>query len=132
MFTAGVVGFAFTELHRLSKRAEAIYEQAKARVEAHKDSYRPGLLEQYEIQLERVKSGVGCELISFPKLLSGPSEFLLSSFLSLWLTHLSLEDPPEQGKKYYTIATAINHCFSRGTIVRFLCLDSHSTLMLVR
>lgn len=117
MFTAGIVGFAFTELHRLSKRAATIYESAAARVSQNKDKYPSGLLAQYEIQLERLKSGTGCELISVPGLMSGPSKLHFSSSFFMIPMNPRLVDTPQKGKKYYTMLAAINHGFTRGTIV---------------
>ena len=91
---------------------------------------RPGLQEQYKINLQRFEPGggsPGCEFISFPGYLSGPSASLsLSLYLSIpsyptpyfVLTRQNHStDPPEPGKRYATILVAVNHCFSRGTIV---------------
>ncbi|KZT05544.1 GMC oxidoreductase [Laetiporus sulphureus 93-53] len=96
--TKGIVGFGFVPLNMLSAKAEEIYQAAKEKIARNAHTYPPGLLEQYEIQLERLRNGApGCELISFPGYLSSPN-------------------PPAEGKRYLTVIVAMNHCFSRGTI----------------
>ncbi|KAH9929344.1 GMC oxidoreductase [Fomitopsis serialis] len=86
LYTRGIIGFAFTALNDLSPLADTIYERTKAKILANKDKFPPGLMEQYNIQLDRIKRGApGCELICYPG--------------------------------YMTILVAMNHCFSRGTIV---------------
>jgi hypothetical protein len=123
MFTTGIVGFSFTGLRKLSTRAEDIYKNARAKVMQDKNNYPPGLLEQYEIQLERLKNEApGCEIISIPGLMSGPSEFVTYS-VGLISSSESLTDPPEKGKKYLSVLAAVNHCFSRGTIVSDLIIE---------
>jgi hypothetical protein len=73
-------------LQKVSKRAEEIYENTRERIMRNKDQCSSGLLEQYEILLARLKSGApGCELISFPGLLSGPS--MTFSFAN-WLNYV--------------------------------------------
>lgn len=106
LYTRGIIGFAFTSLHQLSPLADSIYEKTKAKVEVNKDKLSPGLLEQYNIQLDRIKRGApGCEIICIPGFLSGPN-------------------PPKESKSYLTILAALNHCFSRGTIVSFASMTS--------
>ena len=39
------------------------------------NNYPPGLLEQYKISLQRLKTGVGAEFVSFPGCNSQPSRF---------------------------------------------------------
>lgn len=96
MFTTGVVGFAFTPLEMISERAEDIYLNLKAKVAKSADSYPPGLLDFYKIQLERrERRAPGCEVISFPGFFSAPNT-------------------PQPGKKYITAMMAMNHCLSRG------------------
>ncbi|KZT66041.1 GMC oxidoreductase [Daedalea quercina L-15889] len=98
LYTRGIIGFAFNGLNQLSSLADTIYEKTKAKVLANKDKYPPGLLEQYNIQLDRIKRGApGQEIICIPGFLSGPN-------------------PPKEGKSYITILAAMNHCFSRGSI----------------
>ncbi|PCH40974.1 GMC oxidoreductase [Wolfiporia cocos MD-104 SS10] len=96
--TKGIIGFSFTPLSMLSEKSEEIYQSAKRKVEQNAGKYPPGLMEQYEIQLDRLRGRApGCELISFPGYLSGPN-------------------PPVPGKRYLSVLVAMNHCFSRGTI----------------
>ncbi|EPS98728.1 hypothetical protein FOMPIDRAFT_1125896 [Fomitopsis schrenkii] len=98
LYTRGIIGFAFTSLQQLTPLADSIYEKTKGKIEANKDKLPPGLLEQYNIQLDRIKRGApGCEIICIPAFLSGPN-------------------PPKEGKSYLTILAAMNHFFSRGTI----------------
>lgn len=60
------------------ERHTAIYNKAKEVLEKVDAKANPGLAKQYELMLERMKVGKdgspGCEFISFPGLLSGPSE----------------------------------------------------------
>ena len=80
------------------------------------DSYPPGLLEQYQISLERLKTGVGCEFIVLPGMVSRPSKHPKSCKCPASIT--VIEDPPEKGKRYVSFYVAMNHPMSRGTIVR--------------
>ncbi|PSR73741.1 hypothetical protein PHLCEN_2v10431 [Hermanssonia centrifuga] len=101
LYTTGIIGFAFTTLDKVTSRAEAIYESIKETVsKLDEKTSPPGLLDQYNILLERFKPGngsPGCEFISFPGLFSFPN-------------------PPEPGKRYATTFVATNYTFSRGTI----------------
>jgi hypothetical protein len=71
---------AFTPLEKVTSKAEQIYQKAKATVEGlDKHSIAPGLLDQFEIQLERLRpgnhqAGPGCEYIMTPGLLVAPSK----------------------------------------------------------
>jgi hypothetical protein len=104
-------------LDALSPRAKEIHGDMADKIEKNADSYPPGLLEQYKIQLRRIEQqSPGCEMISFPGFLSFPnppkpvrvsSEMHSLSFLT-----------PEQNTKYITMLFALNHNFSRGSIVR--------------
>jgi hypothetical protein len=86
-------------LEALSRRSEDIHGAVREKITKNADSYAPGLLEQYKIMLRRLDEGApGCELISFPGFLSFPN-------------------PPKPNKKYITMLFALNHNFSRGTIV---------------
>lgn len=98
IFTKGIVGFAFVPLSMLSDKSGDIYKAAEEKIVRNADKYPPGLLEQYKIQLERLRTDApGCEIISFPGHLSAPCQ-------------------PENGKRYLTLLVAMNHCFSRGTV----------------
>jgi hypothetical protein len=91
--------FAFVPLQALSTRGDEIHDAIRNKIEQNASTYPPGLLEQYKIQLDRLSSGSpGCELISFPGFLSFPN-------------------PPTPNTKYITMLFALNHNFSRGTIV---------------
>ncbi|KAI0751029.1 alcohol oxidase [Daedaleopsis nitida] len=97
LFTTGIIGFSFATLPEVTSRASEIFKATEDKIMKNANSYPPGLLEQYKISLERLKSGVGCEFISFPGLNSRPN-------------------PPEKGKRYISFYVAMNHTFSRGTI----------------
>jgi hypothetical protein len=80
LFTAGFTGFAFASLGMVSARADEIHRTAKKKIEANASKYPPGLLEQYEIQLERLNEGApGIEFISHFGFASAPSTFCFSS-----------------------------------------------------
>ncbi|KAH9948777.1 alcohol oxidase [Amylocystis lapponica] len=98
LFTTGLVGFAFASLDQISPRADEIVRNAKEHIAKNADSFPPGLLEQYKIQIERLGTGSpACEFINFPGLLMSPT-------------------PAEKGKRYLTMLSGMNHCFSRGSI----------------
>ncbi|KAI0774498.1 alcohol oxidase [Fomes fomentarius] len=97
LFTTGIIGFNFAKLSEVTPRASEIVKAVEDKIKKNANSYPPGLLEQYEISVERLKNGVGCEFISFPGLNSRPN-------------------PPEKGKRYISFYVAMNHTFSRGTI----------------
>ncbi|VDC00531.1 unnamed protein product [Peniophora sp. CBMAI 1063] len=63
-----------------------------------KSSSTRGLEEQWKVQLKAAKNGSGIgAILSFPG-------------------HLSAPNPPEPGKRYHTLITALNKPFSRGSI----------------
>ena len=74
MFASGIIGFTFASLKEISPNANAIIKAAEQKIARYADSYPPGLLEQHKISLERLKTGSGCEFISFPGMASRPSE----------------------------------------------------------
>jgi hypothetical protein len=72
----------------------------REKIHKNADTYPPGLLEQYEIQLRRIEEQApGCELISIPCFMSFPH-------------------PPKENRKYVSIFFGLSHNFSRGSIVR--------------
>ncbi|KZV71755.1 GMC oxidoreductase [Peniophora sp. CONT] len=96
LFTAGIMGFSFGPLQLHSKRADEIHQAQIKKIEANKDKYPPGLYEQYQIQVQRLKDGApGCEIVNVPGFLSFPN-------------------PPKPNKKYFSLLPAMNHQFSRG------------------
>lgn len=78
LFTTGIVGFVFAPLDSLTPEAGAIHEKIKQALEQLDPSTAPpGLIEQYSLLLERFKPGEGapgCEFVSFPGMLSRPSQ----------------------------------------------------------
>ncbi|KIM67333.1 GMC oxidoreductase [Scleroderma citrinum Foug A] len=99
-FTLGISGLAFVPLQVISDRGDDIINAARKKFE-ERATYPPGLKEQYELQLNRMERtenrAAHCEVILYPGFLSHPN-------------------PPEQGKKYFTICLGTNHPFSRGSI----------------
>lgn len=76
----GIMNFGFLSVEDISPKAQAIYQEAKAYIEQlEKDAILPGLMDQYQIQLNRLQpghgpSGPGCEFIMSPGLIVAPSE----------------------------------------------------------
>ncbi|KAF8804963.1 alcohol oxidase [Phlegmacium glaucopus] len=100
LFALGVTHFVFQPLDALTSDAKAIYQRAEEKISKNEKAgvYPPGLIEQYRIHLERLKTGSpGYELIFVPAFMSAPN-------------------PPEPGKKYFSILAGLNHAFSRGSI----------------
>ncbi|CCM00565.1 uncharacterized protein FIBRA_02599 [Fibroporia radiculosa] len=89
---------ALAPLQLISDKADILVEVAQTHFSnaAYKDS--PGLHEQYEIQLERMRGGAASH-----------------EFASV-LGHLSTPNPPLDGKRYRTQLVINNNCFSRGSI----------------
>lgn len=81
----GIIGFAFASLQMLSSKTEEIYERTKEAISKKMASLPLGLQEQYKIQLERLRTAPGCEIISIPGGLSSPS-------LSLVLRYQNIPD----------------------------------------
>lgn len=79
MFTMGITSFTFQPLQSYSGRADEIHRAAELAIldgEEH-NLYPPGLIEQYKIQLAKLKRGAsGCEIIVIPGFLGSPSEYL--------------------------------------------------------
>jgi hypothetical protein len=77
IFTTGVTSFGFVTLDQVTPRAGEIYksmENIVARLDPK--TTPPGLLEQYQLLLERYKEGStspGLEFISVPGLMAFPS-----------------------------------------------------------
>lgn len=75
----GLMGFTFAPLQNYSPAADAIHAEVEQHVlkSAKEGKYddKPGLLEQYMIQIERTKRlAPGCEIVNFPGFLSYPSK----------------------------------------------------------
>ena len=83
-FCLGVMNVAFTPVNTITSKAEQLYEKAKSTIsQLDKSSTPPGLLEQYEIQLERLQpsknqAGPGCEFMMTPGMIVAPGEYCLS------------------------------------------------------
>ncbi|KAI0347718.1 alcohol oxidase [Trametopsis cervina] len=101
IFTTGVTNFGFYTLDQISPRAAELYKRMQDIVaKLDPTTARPGLLEQYNILLNRYKPGSknpGLEIINYPGLMSGPKV-------------------PEPGKRYTSLVVVLNHVWSRGNI----------------
>ncbi|KAL0569975.1 hypothetical protein V5O48_011980 [Marasmius crinis-equi] len=99
-YTTGLTNVVWIPFSQVSPQAEKFYEEQRRRIEedAKKNLYSPGLLDQYEILLERLRNkSPGSEFCDIPGF-------------------FAMDKPPVPGKKYVALCTLLNHPFSRGTI----------------
>jgi len=93
-----IIGFAFVPVNDISPNASRIISDAKELYKKKMETSQPWLKDQYATHLNRLeRGGPGCEFISFPGLMSQPN-------------------PPQPGKRYFTLVVGMNHQWSRGTI----------------
>lgn len=117
------MNFAFLSVEECSSRAEEIYKQAKKTIdEQDKNSILPGLLDQYQLQLDRLRpgegpAGPGCELIMSPGIAAAARKCLIFASTAQKSDDVNCTEPLPSGKKYVSICAGLNHTFSRGTIV---------------
>ncbi|KAA1474158.1 alcohol oxidase [Dentipellis sp. KUC8613] len=98
LFSTGMTSFSYGPLQSYSDRADEIQKAAKENILRNVDTYPPGLLEQYKIQIERMKRGAaGAEIV------------VVTGFLAF-------PNPPVPRKRYFTPITVMNHNLSRGSI----------------
>ncbi|KAF5336807.1 hypothetical protein D9758_015848 [Tetrapyrgos nigripes] len=106
LHTIGVTNLTYMPLSAFCgiERAKEIYAAEKKKIaeELKSGLYPPGLKEQYDLLLEvldpeRPEGHPSVEIIGFPGYQSFPKA-------------------PIPGKKYYSLCSAINHNFSRGTV----------------
>jgi choline dehydrogenase-like flavoprotein len=99
LFLLSILGIGTGSLARLSPDGAALTAAQEARIRATPaESWRPGIAEQYKLQLEKLSANAASlELVSMPTFLSRPN-------------------PPGPGKKYVTLVSVLNHPWSRGTI----------------
>lgn len=91
-------GYIFAPLETLSSRGEEIHDAQRAKVKANAEKYPPGVRAQYEVMSQRLdRRSPGCEIMFYSALSSFPN-------------------PPEDGKKYFSYHTSMNHQWSRGNI----------------
>ncbi|KAJ7587562.1 alcohol oxidase [Mycena floridula] len=98
--TGTAISMAFVPLQTFSPHYQEIHQAEGDFIERSSDKYSKGLLDQYAIQLERLRTpgtSGGCEFAIFP----GSMGALATA---------------EAGKKYFSLATFSNHPFSRGSI----------------
>ena len=114
---------AFTPVENVTPKVDALYRKAKDYIASlDKSTLAPGLLEQFDIQLERLRSGgsqsgPGCEFIVTPGLIVAPGKSRLGSRNFAEFLTVSTIGPMPPGKKYLGIALGLNHQLSRGSIV---------------
>ncbi|EEB87786.1 hypothetical protein MPER_14721, partial [Moniliophthora perniciosa FA553] len=75
LYMTGLTNLVYMPLHAFTTKADAMYraQQARIKEDIGRNTYPPGLSEQYEIQLERIRSKrPGPELIAFPGFFSHP------------------------------------------------------------
>jgi len=121
LFTYGAICYAFTPLEWVSSRGKEIHEAQKKKVAEHADEYPPAIRAQYDIMLERFdRLSPGIEIFTYPGFASYPSMFIQACMSARCSkpTFIIFSDPPEEGRKYFTIQGGMNHQWSRGTIVR--------------
>jgi len=93
-----IVGFCYAPLQKYTEKADSIHEAVSKEIEEKKDSYPPGLYEQYLVQLDRLRrGGPGCEIVGVPGFYSAPNL-------------------PRAGKKYWTLCVMLNNQFGRGNV----------------
>ena len=86
LHTTGIVGFAFLPFDKFAGKevTEKVHKMIQDRIASlDPETAPPGLLDQYNLMLERYTPGSGspgCEFISFPGFLSGPSAYLSMSY----------------------------------------------------
>ncbi|KAH9987924.1 GMC oxidoreductase [Russula compacta] len=99
LFLLSFLGVGSISLGRLSPNGVVLTASQIDRVRATSpESWRPGIAEQYALQLDKLKAGTtSLEIVSMPVYFSHPNK-------------------AEPGKKYITIVAILNHPWSRGTI----------------
>lgn len=109
-------------------RVKELVDAEEAQVEQHLKSSKsqPGLREQYDIQLEMLKDpdSVDGEIIVVPFYFPSPTGISIFialvdvSVVGLTLANgVYLAAKPQPGKTYLSLICALNHPFSRGSIV---------------
>lgn len=79
LYAMGVTHFAFQPLDAYTPLAETIYQRIEEKISKNekKGVYSPGLMDQYRIQLERLRTGSpGYEIVVVPVFMSLPSKDL--------------------------------------------------------
>ncbi|CCM05247.1 uncharacterized protein FIBRA_07457 [Fibroporia radiculosa] len=98
IYTTNILNMAFVSLATVTDKSDILYEATKTKIAENAHTYPPGLMDQYEIQLERMQQRApGCEIICIPGFMSVPN-------------------PPEMGKRYVSLCAVLDHPFSRGVI----------------
>lgn len=99
LYAMGISTFIYAPFSSLSNKAPEIISDARKKIEAEiaMGKHTPGLAEQYRIHLDNLEKVPFCEVIGFPGWYGG-------------------QNLPVPGKKYYTMAAAMNIAFSRGTV----------------
>ncbi|KAI0246784.1 hypothetical protein BJV78DRAFT_1286116 [Lactifluus subvellereus] len=98
LFLLSFLGIGTGSLARLSPDGAALTASHAARIHATPAETRPGIAEQYALQLDKLSAGTASlEMVS----------------MSMYLSRPNL---PEPGKKFITIVSILNHSWSCGAI----------------
>ncbi|EKM52185.1 uncharacterized protein PHACADRAFT_128404 [Phanerochaete carnosa HHB-10118-sp] len=121
-FTMGNANLCFLPVSTVSPRAAEIYAKAKAAVtQLDVESAPAGLLEQYKIQLERIRPGSSsvspvCEFIGMPGMFYGGIRRCTYGACGITHTEAVYSAGFIKGRKYLSATAGSNTCFSRGTV----------------
>ena len=134
MYRIGITSFAFFPLSAANPtQAPNIIESVGKQIAEMKKGRKlpPGLAEQYDIQLEMLRSDTlpDLEIVAIPGHMSLVGKFFSSTLFftpDLLLTSV----PPESGKRYVTMLFILQHPFSRGHIVCRYSLSSSSPCLI--
>ena len=104
LYQLGIGCMAFAPLKTLltEPRVKSLIAEQRKKIEERAGSLPPGLKEQYDIQLEVLESGEGADI----EIAHVPG----------YIFPVGTSEP---GKSYMAMVAAMNHNFSRGSVVRF-------------
>lgn len=109
----------FLPIHSFSDRAEDLIAERAEILAKNADKYRPGLREQYDRQLEMMKSKhvPDCELVFLPFNSVSKGDYRSASTCNTVLTTVIASDPDLSS---VCLVSVLAHPWSRGTIVRLI------------
>lgn len=111
----------FAPIGKVTPVAKEICNELKETIEAGiaAGRYSPGLQKQYKLQLQKLEENEYLfETVLAQGFNTGPGKPMPPSVvIDTILMYFIVEAVPVLGKKYVTMASFLNHPFSRGTIV---------------